>query len=84
MRILTFAASLSDDAPERYRCAARILLSDGTLHPGICHASSKSEARAKMQAFWDAELKRAQERREAGERRVEAMRAAREARSSAP
>lgn len=83
MKILTYAASVADDAPEHLRCLAKILLPDGKLHPVACYAPSKTEARAKAEQFltWEAETER--KRREAGQRRVGAMRQARETRAGA-
>lgn len=81
MRIITFAASLADDAPERLRCCARILLADGSLHPVVVHAPTKPEAREKAQAFWDAELARERKRQDARQQRAATMRQAREAKS---
>lgn len=83
MKIITFAASLADDAPEHIRCCARILLQDGSLHPVVAHAPTKPEAREKAQAFWDAELERQRKRQDARQQRAEAMRQAREVRTAA-
>lgn len=75
MKIITYAASLADKAPDRFRCAARILLADGSLHPIIFHAPDKPSARARAEAWWAEQLEAEQRKRANAERRAEAMRA---------
>jgi hypothetical protein len=77
MKILTYAASLNDDAPEHLRCCARLIMPDGKLAAVVCHAPTKTEAREKMQAWWDGEMERERKRRESNERRADRMRQAR-------
>lgn len=77
MKVITYVSSLADDAPERYRCAARIMLADGSLHPVVIHAPDKAQARAKAEGWWAAQIEAEHRKRENLERRAAAMRAAR-------
>jgi hypothetical protein len=83
MRVVTYAASMADNAPEAHRCLARIQNADGSWCPVLLTAPDKPAARARAETWWAAELERERRRRDAAARRVEAMRTAREAKRSA-
>lgn len=54
MKIVSYLAT--GDAPKGHRALARILLNDGTFHPGFATRETVEAATAAMQAFWDAEF----------------------------
>lgn len=75
MRVICYVSSVHDDAPERFRCIARILLADGSMHPVIFAGADKQSVRAKAEAWW-AEAIAARDLKDANARkRAEAMRA---------
>lgn len=84
MRVITYVSSVTDQAPERYRCAARIILPDGTLSPMVFHAGDKAAARQAAQTWWDDQIAKERARIELRERQAQRMREAREARSATP
>jgi hypothetical protein len=77
MRILTYVGSVSDEHPERYRCAARIMLPDGALHPVIFHGPDKSTVRERATAWWASELEAAKRKHGLTEERIAAIQAGR-------
>jgi hypothetical protein len=88
IRIYTYA-STDERLPEGRRAVARIEMQMATkkgkviwdYNPVIIHGSTEEEARAKAQAWFDAEEEAARRKRDASIKRADAMRAARAVKS---
>lgn len=77
MRILTYVGSVDDNHPPASRCAARIMLADGSWSPVIFHGPDKITVRAQAYTWWHEQLALQQARQDGAARRAEAMRARR-------
>ena len=53
MRIVSYQSA---DAPPKIAGLARIILPDHSFHPVVIHAPTEAEARARAQAWWDAQV----------------------------
>lgn len=91
IRIYTYSSG-SDDLPEDQRAIARFKMKMPSRsknkpvlvwdwHPVLITAVIQAEAREKAQAWFDAQLEAERKKQENAEKRVAAMRAAREAKS---
>lgn len=72
MKVLVYQGG--EDVPLAIRCAARFLLEKGKLHPVVIHASTPEAAHKAATEWWNAEVQKEQDKRNAAEARDEARR----------